>query len=313
MATIVLLGLIHVICEIYIDDILIHAQTEDEFCTNLTTILERCKTYNILLNPAKCKFGLPEVEYVGHTINSTGLHFTRSKLDSVLEFELPQVGKQLKSFIGFCNYFRDHVAKFSMKMQPLNELLRDYDKRRRLLWSDESRKAFEDMKTAVHECPNLFFMDETLPVFLHTDASKYGIGAYLFQIDKEGNEKPIAFISKSLTDTQRRWHTPQKEAYAIFYAFKQLDYLIRGVKFTLRTDHKNLIYINDTMTEMVIRWKIAVQDYDFDIEHIPGVDNIVADGLSRLIADPAKVGESTQNSQIVPQTLALLCSFEPEK
>jgi hypothetical protein len=67
------------------------------------------------------------------------------------------------------------------------------------------------------------------------------------------------------------------------------------------------------MTEMVIRWKIAVQDYDFDIEHIPGVDNIVADGLSRLIADPAKVGESTQNSQIVPQTLALLCSFEPEK
>jgi hypothetical protein len=216
MATIVLLGLIHVICEIYIDDILIHAQTEDEFCTNLTTILERCKTYNILLNPAKCKFGLPEVEYVGHTINSTGLHFTRSKLDSVLEFELPQVGKQLKSFIGFCNYFRDHVANFSMKMQPLNELLRDYDKRRRLVWSDESRKAFEDMKTAVHECPTLFFMDETLPVFLHTDASKYGIGAYLFQIDKEGNEKPIAFISKSLTDTQRRWHTPQKEAYTSF-------------------------------------------------------------------------------------------------
>jgi hypothetical protein len=168
-------------------------------------------------------------------------------------------------------------------MQPLNELLRDYDKRRRLIWSEESRRAFEDVKNAVHECPTLFFMDDTLPVFMHTDASKYGIGAYLFQLDNEGNEKPIAFISKTLTDTQRRWHTPQKEAYAIFYAFKQLDYLIRGVKFTLRTDHKNLIYINDTMTEMVIRWKIAVQDYDFDIEHIPGVNNIVADGLSRLI------------------------------
>jgi hypothetical protein len=173
-------------------------------------------------------------------------------------------------------------------MQPLNELLRDYDKRRRLVWSEESRQAFEDMKTSVHECPTLFFMDDTLPVFMHTDASKYGIGAYLFQLDNDGKEKPIAFISKTLTDTQRRWHTPQKEAYAIFYAFKQLDYLIRGVKFTLRTDHKNLIYINDTMTEMVIRWKIAVQDYDFDIEHIPGVNNIVADGLPRLIEDPSK-------------------------
>ena len=153
-------------------------------------------------------------------------------------------------------------------------------------------------------------MDDTLPVFMHTDASKYGIGAYLFQLDNEGNEKPIAFISKTLTDTQRRWHTPQKEAYAIFYAFKQLDYLIRGVKFTLRTDHKNLIYINDTMTEMVIRWKIAVQDYDFDIEHIPGVNNIVADGLSRLIEDPSKSNGETKTS-FVPQILALLCPFEP--
>ena len=217
----------------------------------------------------------------------------------------------MKSFIGFCNYFRDHVANFSTKMQPLNELLRDYDKRRRLIWSEESRRAFEDVKNAVHECPTLFFMDDTLPVFMHTDASKYGIGAYLFQLDNEGNEKPIAFISKTLTDTQRRWHTPQKEAYAIFYAFKQLDYLIRGVKFTLRTDHKNLIYINDTMTEMVIRWKIAVQDYDFDIEHIPGVNNIVADGLSRLIEDPSKINGETKTS-FVPQILALLCPFEPE-
>jgi hypothetical protein len=79
MVTIVLLGLIHVMCEIYIDDILMHAQTEDEFCANLTAILERCKLYNILINPAKCKFGLHVVEYVGHTIISTGLHFTRSK------------------------------------------------------------------------------------------------------------------------------------------------------------------------------------------------------------------------------------------
>ena len=110
----------------------------------------------------------------------------------------------------------------------MNSYVTMSDKRRRLVWSDESRKAFEDMKTAVHECPTLFFMDETLPVFLHTDASKYGIGAYLFQIDKEGNEKPIAFISKSLTDTQRRWHTPQKEAYAISVMIKISLFKVRS-------------------------------------------------------------------------------------
>jgi transposase InsO family protein len=190
-------------------------------------------------------------------------------------------------------------------MHPLNDLLKDYDKRRRLVWTEETKQAFEDMKTAIHECPALFFMDETLPVYLHTDASKYGIGAYLFQRTTDGRELPIAFISKTLTDTQRRWHTPQKEAYAIYYAFKELKHLLIGVKFLLRTDHKNLIYINDTMTEMVIRWKIAVQEYDFDIEHIPGVDNIVADGLSRLIPDEA-------TASTIPIILAVMRPFEPE-
>ena len=181
MATVVLASLLYVICELYIDDILLHAQTEEEFCQNLTAILQRCREYNIKLNPKKCSLGLSEVEYVGHTINETGLHFTRSKLDSVLQFELPTFGKQLKSFIGFCNYFRDHVDNFSTKMHSLNDLLKDYDKRRRLVWTDETKQAFDDMKTAIHECPALFFMDETLAVYLHTDASKYGIGAYLFQ------------------------------------------------------------------------------------------------------------------------------------
>ena len=204
MATIVLASLIYVICELYIDDILLHAQTEDEFCANLTTILDRCRQYNIKLNPKKCCLGMSEVEYVGHTVNETGMHFKRSKLDSVLNFELPTYGKQLKSFIGFCNYFRDHVENFSAKMFPLNALLKDYDKRRRLVWTEETKQAFEEMKQAIHECPALFFMDDDLPVYLHTDASKYGIGAYLFQLTPEGKEKPIAFISKTLTDTQRR-------------------------------------------------------------------------------------------------------------
>ena len=116
------------------------------------------------------------------------------------------------------------------------------------------------------------------PIFLHTDASDYGIGAYLFQL-KNGIEYPIAFISKALKKEQLRWSTPEKEAYAIYYAFVKLEYLIRDVHFTLRTDHKNLTYINLENTGKVKRWKLAIQEYDFDIEHIPGHLNVVADAF----------------------------------
>jgi hypothetical protein len=130
--------------------------------------------------------GMSEVTYVGHTVNEHGMHFQRSKLDSVLNFELPTFGKQLKSFIGFCNYFRDHVENFSTKMFSLNQLLTDYDKRRRLVWTDETRQAFNDMKIAIHTCPSLFFMDDELPVFLHTDASKIWYWCLFIPIDSRG-------------------------------------------------------------------------------------------------------------------------------
>ena len=125
-------------------------------------------------------------------------------------------------------------------------------------------------------------MDPYAKIFLHTDASDYGIGAYLWQ-DVDGKEQAVAFISKSLSGAQKRWHTPQKEAFAIFYSVTQLEYLLRNVEFTIKTDHKNLTYINDTMTSMVIRWNIALQQFNFKVQHIPGKDNFVADQFSRLV------------------------------
>ena len=127
----------------------------------------------------------------------------------------------------------------------------------------------------------MFFLDDTSPIFLQTDASDYGLGGYLFQV-VEGKEIPIAFVSKMLSDVEMRWNTTEKESYAIVFSFKKLEYLIRDRTFTLRTDHKNLTYIDTESSAKVRRWKLCVQEYDFFIEHISGKDNIVADGFSRL-------------------------------
>jgi hypothetical protein len=136
-------------------------------------------------------------------------------------------------------------------------------------------------------CQALFFVNPNAPIFLDTDASDYGIGGYLYQVVGDV-QQPIAFVSKTLSDVELRWSVFDKEGYAIFYCMTKLEYLLRDVKFTLRTDHKNLIYINDHFTPKVKRWKLAIQHFDFEVIHIPGVENVVADGLSRLCSFPKK-------------------------
>jgi hypothetical protein len=133
----VLHGLIYNICELYIDDVIIFADTAEEMVNNLKLILQRLHEYRVTVSPEKCSFGLEEIEFVGHTLNEEGLHFTRMKLDKVLDISLPVTSKQLKSFLG----------------------------------TETTRQAFYDTQKAVNECPRLFFTKLSLPVFVATDAS----------------------------------------------------------------------------------------------------------------------------------------------
>ena len=282
MATVVLMTLIYYICELYIDDVIVHAQDAASFLSRLRQVFERFRRHNVSLNPDKCRFGLKSVEYVGHTIDETGLSFSKEKLDEVLQIEPPQHGKELRSFLGLASYFRDHIENLATIAKPLQDMLLDYDKKRKLVWTPQSEQAFLDVKEAIRRCPKLFFMDDNAPVYLHTDASDYGISGYLFQII-DGKEIPIAFMSKTLSAEEVRWSVIEKECYAIVVAFRKFEYLIRDKYFTLRTDHKNLTYVNDPPSPKVRRWKIAIQEYDFSIEHIPGKENIVADAFSRLL------------------------------
>jgi len=133
----------------------------------------------------------------------------------------------------------------------------------------------------------LYFPKPYAPIRLYTDASDYGIGAHLYQL-VDNVEIPISFISKSLSKEELKWSVPEKEAFAIFYAFRKLEAFLRDTHFTLYTDHKNLTYINDNGSPKVRRWKMEIQEYDFDIYHIEGEKNVVADHFSRLCPNLAK-------------------------
>jgi len=196
IATEVLIGLIGIICMLYIDDIIIFGDTEEAFIENLMHVLMRLEKHGITVNPDKCSFGLEEIEYVGHTISANGIHFTRSKLDSVMNFQKPVTQKGMKGFIGLVNYFREHVSNSSIITAPLEEMVKPYNPKSKLQWTPERESKYDEVKLAVHECPALWFVDENQKIFVKTDSSDYGIGGYMYQII-DGAEKPIAFISKA--------------------------------------------------------------------------------------------------------------------
>ena len=238
--------LLYHILEVYLDDILIFAETKDELVERAAIILERLKKHNITVNPEKVKMGLTEVEYVGHLIDRHGISFTEDKKKKVLEFRLPEKAHEMKSFLGLCSQYRDHVPQYAQLSAPLHDVIAGYTKRSRqkLQWTDELLRTYETFKSNVENCTKLFFVDEQKPVFLNTDASNHGIGASLFQVDDVNKKIPIQLISKKLNNTELGWNIVEKEMYSIFYAMMKLDHLLRNQHFILQTDSKTLSHMN---------------------------------------------------------------------
>ena len=124
-------------------------------------------------------------------------------------------------------------------------------------------------------------MSDTAPITLHTDASDYGVGGYLFQT-VDSIDQPVAFVSRFLNKSQLLWSVIQKEAYGIFYSCMYLQSLLGDRHFTIRTDHRNLLFITEASNPMIVRRYMTLSDFSFTLEFIPGVDNDIADSLSRL-------------------------------
>ena len=289
------------IMELYIDDIIIWANSYQELAQRLDQVFAKMREFNLTVVPKKCTFGATKVEYVGHQLDAStdlpSVSFSQKKLDKVDEFDLPETHKALKSFLGLASYFRNHIKDYTSSTHTLQSMVTNYKPRKRLQWSKQQEDSFTQLKNKIINCEKLYFMSTDKPIYIQTDASDYGIGAYLFQRWREPDgswvERPISFISKSLDKVQRRWSTIEKEAYAIIFAITKWEHYLTGNKFILQTDHRNLTFLNTDLRPKVQRWKIFIQEFDFDIEHIAGPNNIVADALSRHVENKLDNHEKT--------------------
>ena len=221
MLMIVLAGLAYVLCEGYIDDIIVHGQDDVDLLVNLRQVFEHCRQYRIAFNPKKSKIGLDRIDWVGHQLmNADGIHFSAEQLsEEVAEFPTPLGAKGLRSFLGLPNYFRDHVRHYADMERPMRDVLTKHDKSKKFQWSELAERGFQEMQVAICDCAKLYFLkdDPDAQIILRTDASDYGYGAYLCQVVGE-REYPVLFMSKSFKGAELNWKTRDKECGAIYKA-----------------------------------------------------------------------------------------------
>lgn len=276
----VLRGLQGLHCLIYLDDVIIFSTSLQEHVSKLRAIFERFRKTNLKVQLDKSEFLRKEVMYLGHTITKDGLKPNNDKIDAILKYPLPKTVTEIKSFLGLIGYYRKFIKDFSKITAPLTACLK---KGKNIVLDEAYKKSFETCKELLTNAPLLQFPDFTKPFILTTDASNFAIGAVLSQ-GIVGSDKPIAFASRKLSDTESRYSTIEKELLAVVWAVKYFRPYLYGRKFTIYTDHRPLAWLNSLKepNSKLTRWRLRLQDYDFNVQYKKGLQNTNADALSRV-------------------------------
>ncbi|UYV82062.1 K02A2.6-like, partial [Cordylochernes scorpioides] len=279
----VLSGIGGVIC--YIDDVLIATASIEEHLALLKTIFARLAKYNIKLKKEKCLFLQKEIEYLGHLVTGEGIRPLDHKVQAIQKAKTPTNISELRSFLGLVNFYGKFIPNLPELLKPLHELLH---KKRPWVWTKECGEAIDKCKNSITSERVLVPYDTTLPLCLATDASQIGVGAVLSHII-EGQERPIMFASRTLSEAEQNYSQIEKEALAIIYGVTKFHQFIYGRKFILITDHKPLVTILGSRsgiptfsTSRLQRWALILSAYTYDIKFRRTQDHGNADLLSRF-------------------------------
>ncbi|KAK9872173.1 hypothetical protein WA026_016226 [Henosepilachna vigintioctopunctata] len=225
---------------VFLDDILITGKDKSEHLIHLEQVLNILQNTGLKISKDKCSFFCDEICYLGFVINKFGLHPSENKIEAIAKAPIPQNTTQLKAFLGLINYYGQFVSKLSTILSPLYELLKSETVWK---WTDNCQESFNKIKSLLSSAPILVHYDSSLPVKLFTDASDYGVGGVISHVMSNGNERPIAFASRTLSDSEKRMSQIEKEGLAIIFCLSKFNQYLYGRKFTLLIDNKALTTI----------------------------------------------------------------------
>lgn len=269
----------------YLDDVVVYSSTWEQHLEHLQQVLQRIRAAGLTINPRKCSVAHREVQYLGFTIGFGRIKPQVEKMEAIRSFPVPTTKKKVRGFVGLVSWYRKFVPNFSERTLVLRNLTKKAAPNK-VRWSEECNEAFEDLKEAICTEPVLHSPDFNQPFILQTDASQSGLGAVLIQ-EKEGERRPVVFLSRRLLDRETRYSTVEKECLAVKWAVDSLRYYLLGRHFILETDHRTLqwLHMMKDANNRITRRYLSLQTYDFTVQYRPGKFNVVADCLSRTDED----------------------------
>ena len=254
-----------------LDDILVSGGSPEEHLAILEEVFGRLQEHGIRFNPAKCIFFQSGLEFLGHWIDKNGICPLPQKMDAIMEAKSPTNVTELKSYLGLLNYYGKFLPNLWTTLHPLHDLLQ---KDRPWKWTEECESVFVKSKKQLQDSPLLAHYDLKKPLRLACKASPYGVGAVIFHVMEDVEEKPIAFASRTLTASERNYSQIEKEALSIVFGVKKFHSYLYGRRFTLITDHQPLVTILGPKTGVpplaaarMQRWSLILAAYQYEIEY----------------------------------------------
>lgn len=285
---------------VYLDDVIVFGRTFEDKLRCLGEVFGRLRTANLKLRPEKCFFFQKKVTFLGHVVSSEGVLPDPGNIAKVRDWPTPRNVTEVRAFLGLASYYRRFVKNFARVAQPLSFLT---NKGVPFVWSEECAQAFNVLKHTLITPPLMAFPIFSQPFFLHTDASNAAVGAVLTQ-RLNGLEQVIAYASHSLSKTERRWSTYDRELYAIVWAVRHFKHYLLATPFTIITDHKPLVGlrklpITHDNSGRRSRWALELDPFDWVIEHKEGAKHANADALSRIPDPELDVAATIQKMDVL--------------
>ncbi len=271
-------------CINYLDDVIVFGKGPEQLWERLDHVLGRLGNAGLTLKPSKCYLFRRSVSFLGHTVSKEGVSCDEDKIAAVKTWPRPGGQTEIRSFLGFCSFYRRFIEGFSEIAVPLIELTK---KNQPYVWTKECESSFQLMKEKLTSAPVLGHprntMDPEEPFILDSDASGHSIGAVLSQ-RQDGDERVIYYGSKILSPAQRAWCVTYRELFAIVHFVQKFKHFLLGRRFLIRCDHASLRWLlNFKQTDgMICRWITKLGAYDFTVLHRPGAKHVPADALSRI-------------------------------